>query len=158
MPEAPLQHTKAAWAARLRRQTTGCKPLLLPGASLLCPLLLHQGCSTQGFLLLCWSWYIARLPHLFISPEPHCALLSEQCFFLQQWLQLADIHEVEGPLTQGRSHGKAVHEPGVSASRDLHTNLATGENPAQAVEGVKESHPFHSIFPKLYFHTLFKYP
>lgn len=86
---------------------------------------------------------MAHLPHLIISPEPHSALLSEQCFFLQQWLQLADVCKAEGPLNQGRSHGKAEREPGVSAARDLHTNLATGENPAQAVEGEKESHPFH---------------
>lgn len=78
-----------------------------------------------------------------MSPKPHSALLSKQCFFLQQWLQLADAWKAEGPLNQGRTHGKAAHEPGVSAARYLHKNLATGENPAQAVEGEKESHPFH---------------
>lgn len=115
-----------------------------PALSLaLAPGLQHPGLSALLELM-------ARLPRLVISPKPHSGLLSEQCFFLQQWLQLAFFCDAEGPLNQGRSHGKAASEPGVSAARDLHTNLATGENPAQAVEGEKESHPFHLMsFPKL---------
>lgn len=123
---APLQHE----AVRLWRHPTGCKPLLLPGTALLCPWFLHQGCSTQGSLLLFLSWYTAHLSHLIISPEPPSALLSEKRFFLQQWVQLAGVCKAEGSLNQGRSHGKAAREPGVSATRDLHTNLATEENPA----------------------------
>lgn len=59
----------------------------------------------------CW------LPRLIISSEPHSALLAEQCFFLQQWLQLADVHKAEGPLNQGRNHSKAAHEPGFCCKR-----------------------------------------
>lgn len=136
-------------AARLRRHSTGCKPRLLPGAAPLCPWLLHQRCSTQGFLLLCLSWYIAGYlvslpllsPTLPSSPSS-VSFCSNGC----SWLTFTRLRD---PWIRAGTTARQ-HVSRVSAARDLHTNLATGENPAQAMEGENESHPFYLMsFPKL---------
>lgn len=97
-----MQTTAPAW----------CCPAL---SLALTPALQHPGLSAALLELVhCW------LPRLIISSEPHSALLAEQCFFLQQWLQLADVHKAEGPLNQGRNHSKAAHEPGFCCKRSAH--------------------------------------